>query len=103
MQKIWQQSTVEMSPEHPAWDLQANIVGQFCHNLLLTLSAERIILGGGVMQQPFLLDKIIAETQRNLNGYLSLPDGQSLSEIIVTPGLSTESGLLGALALVEPE
>lgn len=101
MQKIWQQSTHDMSPGHPAWELQANIVGQFCHNLLLTLSAEKIILGGGVMQRAFLLDKVIAYTERNLNGYLCLPKEKSISDIIVTPGLATDSGLLGALALVE--
>lgn len=101
MQKIWQMSTQDMTQDHPAWDLQANIVGQFCHNLLMTLSAEKIILGGGVMQQSFLLDKIIEQTELQLGAYLSLPKGMSLTDIIVTPGLDTDSGLLGALALVE--
>jgi fructokinase len=102
MQKIWQQSTQTMAPDHPAWELEANIVGQFCHNLLMTVSAQKIILGGGVMQQAFLLEKIILRTELELNGYLHLPFNKHLSDIIVAPGLSTNSGLLGALALIEP-
>nr|WP_136250572.1 ROK family protein [Ningiella ruwaisensis] len=101
MQKIWGQSAQHLAPDHEAWDLQANIVGQFCHNLLMTLSPQRIILGGGVMQQSFLLKKIVEQTNKHVNGYLSLPENVSLHDIIVEPGLGTESGLKGALALVE--
>ncbi|WP_395345210.1 ROK family protein [Ningiella sp. W23] len=103
MEKIWRQSTMDMKPDHPAWDMQAKVVGQFCHNLLMTVSPQKIILGGGVMQQSFLLKKVIYHTQRMLNDYLCLPEGTRIEDIIVTPGLNTDSGLRGALALVLPQ
>ena len=40
------------------WDVVAHYLGTFCANLYLTLSVERIILGGGVMNRAILLDKI---------------------------------------------
>ncbi|MFC4700566.1 ROK family protein [Glaciecola siphonariae] len=101
MQKIWNQSTQDMPQDHPAWETEANVLGQVCHNLLMTLSAQKIILGGGVMQQSFLLPKIIEQTEKNLGDYICFPQDLALSDIITAPGLSTDSGLLGALALLD--
>lgn len=57
----------------------------------------RIVLGGGVMGTPGLLERILAEAERLGNGYFR---GKA-AEIVVRPGLGDRSGLLGALALAE--
>ena len=72
-----------------------------CHNLMVVLSAEKIILGGGVMQKPGIVDKIVAATEKTLNDYVVFPEGKSLQDVICTPGLGTRSGMLGALALLD--
>ena len=57
----------------------------------------RIVLGGGVMGTPGLLERVQAEAERLGNGYFR---GKA-AEIVVRPGLGDRSGLLGALALAE--
>ena len=100
MAHIWQQAAETLADEHPAWQLQADIVGRLCHNLLLTYSPQKIILGGGVMAKPGLLDKVILATEASLAAYISLPYGVEMANIISLPGLGSHSGLFGALALL---
>jgi fructokinase len=57
----------------------------------------RIVLGGGVMGTPGLLERVQVEAERLGNGYFR---GKA-AEIVVRPGLGERSGLLGALALAE--
>jgi len=69
-------------------------------NLILVLSPERIILGGGVMNQRQLFPMIREEVQRLLADYIQHP--VILNEMdgyIIPPGLGGRAGVLGALAL----
>lgn len=99
--KIWAQPSDTFDDDHPAWDGLAEVLGNMCHNLMVVLSAEKIILGGGVMQKPGIVDKIVAATEKTLNDYVVFPEGKSLQDVICTPGLGTRSGMLGALALLD--
>ncbi|MEZ0230844.1 MAG: ROK family protein [Planctomycetota bacterium] len=51
-----------------------------------------MILGGGVMETPGLLERVRGEVARTLAGYVDLP-------ALVAPGLGGRAGVLGALAL----
>jgi fructokinase len=55
----------------------------------------RIILGGGVMGTPALLDRVRAQAKQKGAGYFRGDPEQ----IIVAPGLGDNAGLLGGLAL----
>lgn len=99
--KIWGQPSHTFGDTHPAWDGFAQVVAQFSHNLLMTLSAQKIVFGGGVMGTPGLLEKIIQHTRQSLNDYIVLPAGVALDDVLVLPGLGTRSGLFGALALLQ--
>ncbi|WP_111979327.1 ROK family protein [Algibacillus agarilyticus] len=99
MAKIWQEPAEKLIDRHPAWQLQSEHIARFCYNLLVTLAPEKIILGGGVMQNPALLNMTIENVQKIMAGYLTL--GKSMNEIIVEPGLAQLSGLFGALALAQ--
>ncbi len=69
-------------------------------NLILTLSPQRIILGGGVMHQYHLFPMIREEVQRLLNGYIQTRELiEDIESYITSPGLGDDSGLLGAMAL----
>jgi fructokinase len=88
------------SADHPIWDIEADYLGQLCAQLALTLSPQRIVLGGGVMQHDRLFPAIRARTQHWLGGYLArreVEDG--IDTYIVPPGLGDRSGILGALRL----
>jgi len=98
--KRWGVRADMLPPDHPAWEEIADVLGHALMNLTLTLSPHRIILGGGVMEQPQLIGLIRAKLALHLNGYLIVPElGRHLDDYIVTPGLGDRSGLLGALAL----
>lgn len=99
MAKIWHQAAQTLADDHRAWDIQAEVLAKLCHNLLVTFSPQRILLGGGVMTKPGLLRLVIDKTAATLNGYLVLPKDVSLEQIIVLPGLGQHSGLFGGLAL----
>ena len=73
-----------------------------CHNAIMSFSPEKIILGGGVMQQPFLIPMIRKRTLELLGGYISSPVvDNGLEDYIVAPGLGTRSGITGAYLLAQ--
>ncbi|EXX90337.1 fructokinase [Paenibacillus darwinianus] len=100
IEKRWGVRGGELSPDHPAWAMEAFYIGQAVAGIIVLLSPKKVILGGGVMHQEQLFPMIRAEVQRNLNGYVA--HGTVLSGIdsyIVPPGLGDNAGLSGALAL----
>lgn len=101
MSEIWQQPAETLEDDHPAWDIQAKILAQFCHSLLVSFSPQKIVLGGGVMNKPGLIEKVVSNTEISLANYLSLPAGVTISDIITRPGLDQHSGLMGAFALTQ--
>jgi len=95
----WKKPGHELPKDHEAWDLQAYYLAVMCHNLTLTLSPSRIILGGGVMDQSQLYPKIRQQFEELMNGYMLPPI--PLDEYIVAPGLPGRSGEVGAVALAQ--
>ena len=94
-------SSAETLPEDsPAFTLESNYLAQMCVNLIMTLSPEKIVLGGGVMGRESLLDRIRKETVRLLGGYIQVPEVTArIDSYIVLPELYPISGLIGAWLL----
>jgi fructokinase len=102
MEQRWQQKATALSADHPAWALEAHYLALGLVNYILTLSPERIILGGGVMSQKQLFPLIHAEVRKLLGGYLDVPKiMDDIEGYIVPPGLGDRAGILGALALAQ--
>jgi fructokinase len=102
LQARWGQAAEALPAEHPAWPLQARILGLALSNFICTLSPQRIILGGGVMAQPQLFPLARAEVQRLLNEYVQAPEILTdIDNYIVPPALGSQAGVLGAIALAE--
>ena len=100
IEKRWGVPARDLPQDHPAWALEAAYLAQLCADAVLAFSPEKIILGGGVMHQRFLLPMIRERTARLLNGYVPVPElGEGLEDYIVPPGLGDRSGLLGAWLL----
>ena len=90
--------------DHPAWPLEARYLALALVNLTVTLSPQRILLGGGVMQQPHVFGLLRAEFGRLLNGYVQHPEIlDRLDDFIQPPGLGSRAGILGCLVLAEFE
>lgn len=88
--------------DHPAWQLEAKYLAFGLVNYIYTLSPQRIIMGGGVMQQSHLFPLIRQRVQHLLNGYIQADDVlQRIDQYIVPPKLGTRAGVLGAIALAQ--
>lgn len=102
MKSRWGVSADTLPVNHPAWDLEAEIIASALQNLICVLSPERIILGGGVMQQPQLFPLIQNKVKEKLNNYVQSPAIlDNIASFIVPPGLGTKSGMLGAIAMAK--
>ena len=66
----WGSVATTLPPEHPAWALEARYIAYGLVNLTVTLSPQRILLGGGVMQQAHLFEICAREFSQLLNGYV---------------------------------
>ena len=94
------QPAFELPAGHPAWALEAHYLALALRTFICTLSPQRIILGGGVMEQPQLFPLVRQKTQAVLNGYVQSPAIlQQIDSYIVPPGLGNRAGVLGAMAL----
>jgi fructokinase len=96
----WERPAVELPPDHPAWELEAHYLALALRSLICILSPERIIMGGGVMEQDQLFPLLRRKVQAYLNGYVQSPAiTRDIDHYIVPPGLGNRSGVLGAFAL----
>jgi fructokinase len=98
----WGRRGETLAAAHPAWDLEANYLALGVVDLICTLSPQRIVMGGGVMQQPRLLSLVQERVRRLLNNYVQVPEIlERMEEYLVAPGLGLQAGVLGAIALAE--
>lgn len=92
----------ELEPDDPAWTFQVHYLSMALVNYICVLSPERIILGGGVMNQRHLFPRIRQRVQLLLNGYIQAsPILNTIDTYIVPPLLGNRSGVLGAIALAK--
>lgn len=96
----WKVKGDALPKDHPAWELESYYIAQAVSGIILTLSPQKVILGGGVMKQQQLYPLIREKVLATLNGYVSAAAIISgIEDYIVPPGLGDRAGLCGALAL----
>jgi fructokinase len=92
-------------PDSPAWndgmlELEAEYLALGVLNVISVVSPQRIILGGGVMNEPGLLAGVRSRVQELAAGYFDSPEfGAGIDSYIVAPALGDRAGVLGALEL----
>lgn len=100
IEKRWGTSAKLLDADHDAWRLEADYLSLAVVNLVTTLSPQRVILGGGVMHQSFLLPMIRERVLKLLNDYVQSPAIlDDIDSYVVAPGLGDKAGILGSLAL----
>jgi fructokinase len=88
--------------DRAAWELEARYLALGLVSVICVLSPERVVIGGGVMSQPGLLELVHREIVGLMNGYLDAPVlGDGISGFVTKPALGPRAGVLGALALAE--
>lgn len=102
LESRWGRRGETLPVDHPAWELEAHYLALGLVNFICTLSPQRIIMGGGVMEQTQLFPMVRRKVQQLLNGYVQSPTIlEQIDRYIVPPGLGNRAGVLGAIALAE--
>lgn len=89
----------ELTDNEEVWELEGFYIAEALVNYILTLSPQRIILGGGVMHQKQLMPIIHREVLRMLNGYINTPELGNMKDYIVFPKLNDDQGIMGCIKL----
>jgi fructokinase len=82
---------MQARPE-PSLELEAEYLALGVLNVVSVLSPQLVILGGGVMNEPGLLELVRRRLTELAAGYVDLPE-------LVAPALGDRAGVLGALEL----
>lgn len=91
----WGHSLSDLGEDHPGAAMIAWYLGQAVCSFQAVMDPARIVLGGGVMATPGLLAMVRTEAAKAGGGYFA----GDPAEAVVAPGLGSDSGLLGALAV----
>jgi fructokinase len=98
----WGKRGETLPNDHPAWRLEAHYLALGLVNFITVLSPQRIIMGGGVMQEERLFPLVRREVQSLLNKYIAAPEIlEDIDKYIVPPALGGQAGVLGAIALAQ--
>lgn len=101
LEKRWGMKGIELEPNHPAWDMEADYIAQGLLQMIVVLAPDRVIVGGGVMKQSHLINKVRTKVKEKLNGYEYYNRLKAMDELIITPKLGDDSGLIGGLLLAK--
>lgn len=92
------QDPASVADNDARWDIVVDALAEFCSSLLLLLSSERVIFGGGVAAaRPWMPGRIAAAVEVKLAQYLPpIPAGT-----FIAAELGTDAGPTGALLLAQ--
>lgn len=99
MQTRWGMPAAELPDDHRAWDIEAYYLAQLCLTAVMTVSPERILLGGGVMHRETLFPLIHKHLNDMIGGYLVHERLDRMDEYVCPPKLYPDSGLMGGALL----
>jgi fructokinase len=102
IEQRWKQRGEALPVDHAAWTLEAHYLSLAISNFICTLSPQRIILGGGLMEQAQLFPMLRKNVVQVLGGYIQAREIlKDIDNYIVPPELGKRSGILGAIALAQ--
>ncbi|MGP6145792.1 ROK family protein [Jeotgalibaca sp. A122] len=90
----------DVDPQDEVWDFIAYYLGQAIVAYTVMLRPERIVMGGGVMKVPGLLDKVKTSFETLLGDYVPVPP---LDDYLVLPKLADDAGITGAIILANQQ
>jgi fructokinase len=90
----------QVPDDDPRWLQVASDLAELAGAILLTTSAQRILIGGGVgLAKVALLDAVRTRLVERMGGYLPFLDRESARSIVRPPELGDRAGPLGSIAL----
>lgn len=95
----WGQSAKELVEKAVVWELESEYLAKGIVNMILLLSPQKIILGGGVMHQEQLFPLIREKVKDYLNHYYDTKEIMDMDNYIVAASLHDDQGIMGAIRL----
>ncbi|APG63536.1 hypothetical protein LPB140_03615 [Sphingorhabdus lutea] len=89
-------------PDDIIWQIEADYIAALCLNLMMTCMPDKIILGGGVMDNQHLFPMIRTALWHKISGYLdNILTREKLDDYIVPVRLSGDAGCIGAMHIAQ--
>lgn len=89
----------ELETNSTVWDIQAYYIAQAILNTTLVIRPELVIVGGGVMSQHHMLDRIKMHFKKLLNNYVTI---ENIDKYIKTPSVENNgSATIGNFLLAK--
>ncbi len=95
----WGKPARELNDKPEVWELEAKYIAQGLADIILTLSPQKIIMGGGVLHQKELLPLIRKNVVEYINNYIDTKELRNINSYIVPAALNGSQGIKGALKL----
>lgn len=99
IEERWGAKAIELKDREEVWDLEAYYIAQAIVNYIMTVSPQKIILGGGVMHQEQLFPAIRVYVKELLAEYITTDEIKNLDTYIVPASLNDDQGIMGCLQL----
>jgi fructokinase len=94
--------TTTLSADHPVWEAYVDDLAELLALLILTVSPDCILIGGGVgLGQSQHLPAIRVATEKRLGGYLPTLLPSLRANLLRAPSLGENAGPMGAIALAQ--
>lgn len=95
----WGKKANELVENPVVWELESEYLAKGMVNMILLLSPQKIILGGGVMHQEQLFPMIREKVKNYLNHYYDTKEILDMEQYIVPASLHDDQGIMGAVRL----
>lgn len=101
IEKRWGRNAVELADNAQVWELESEYIAKGLVNIILLLSPQKIILGGGVMKQAQLFPLVRNKVKEYINGYYETQELTDMEHYIVPASLEGNQGIMGAIRLAQ--
>lgn len=95
----WGVKASDLSLREEVWELESEYIAQALVNIIMVLSPQKIILGGGVMHQTQLFPLIRKKVLKRIHGYIVTRELNDIEHYIVPASLNDDQGILGGIKL----
>lgn len=96
----WGQPARNLTKNHEAWTMASHYAAALCVNLSYAFRPQRIVLGGGVMTPPFMIERIREAFRSMMADYAPGPFASDPKSYLVTPRhVDPSPAIVGALSM----
>lgn len=89
----------ELDEHDHEWEIESYYLAQGICDYIMILSPEKIVMGGGVMNQPHLMPMVREKVKKLLAGYICTSQTDNIDSYIVPTSLGGDQAVMGCMKL----